>query len=300
MTLGDIIALGGGFKESASESYIEVTRRLSYEEASIYGAKNSHLYQFSVPRSLALNSQDANFELKPFDQVYVRKAPGFVEGGLVTLSGEILYSGQYGLSDKNEKLSEIIKRSGGLTPDAYAAGAMLTRRIELTARARRLREALKETEKGLEFSDLGFEVIGVDLAKAIQNPGSRDDIIMRDGDELVVPKKLFTINVQGEVLNPITMPYIEGRRLRYYINQGGGFGIRAKKNKAYVVYPNGTASATRNFFFFSNYPDIKPGSQIIVPQKPEREKMPASGWIAIGSGISSLSLTIVSIINATR
>jgi len=123
---------------------------------------------------------------------------------------------------------------------------------------------------------------------------------MQNGDELVIPRKLFTVNVEGEVLNPITMPFIEGRRLRYYINQGGGFGIRAKRNKAYVVYPNGTASATRSYFFFSNYPDVKPGSQIIVPQKPEREKMPATGWIAIGSGISSLSLTIVAIINATR
>ena len=300
MTLADIIAIASGFKESASESYIEVTRRLSYDDASTYGAKNSYLYQFSVPRTLALNSKDANFELKAFDQVYVRKAPGFVDGGLVTLSGEVMYSGQYGISSKNERLSDIIKRSGGLTPEAYATGAMLTRKIELTAKARRLREALKESEMGMDYSDLGFEVIGVDLQKAIQNPGGRDDIIMQNGDELVIPRKLFTVNVEGEVLNPITMPFIEGRRLRYYINQGGGFGIKAKRSKAYVVYPNGTASATRNWLFFSSYPDIRPGSQIIVPQRPEREKMPASGWIAIGSGISSLSLTIVSIINATK
>lgn len=300
MTLADIISLSGGFRESASESYIEVTRRLSYEEASNYGAKNATLFQFSVPRSLALNSRDANFELKPFDQVYVRKSPGFAEGGLVTISGEVMYAGQYGISHKNERLSEIIRRSGGLTPDAYVSGAMLTRRVELTAKARRLREALKESAAGVEYSNLGFEVVGVDLSKAILSPGSRDDIIMRNGDELVVPKKLFTVSVEGEVLNPITMPFIEGRKLNYYINQGGGFGMRAKKNKAYVVYPNGTAAATRNVLFFSSYPAIKPGSQIIVPQKAEREKLPATAWVAIGSGISSLALTIVTIVNASK
>ncbi len=300
MTLGDIIALAGGFKESASESFIEITRRLSYEETSSYGAKNATLFQFSVPRSLTLNNKDAGFELKPFDHIYIRKAPGFSDGGFITISGEVLYSGDYGLAGKNERLSEIIIRAGGLTPDAYASGAMLTRRIQLTAKARRLREVLRESADGIEFSDLGFEVVGVDLEKAVQKPGSKDDIIVRNGDELVVPRKLLTVNVEGEVLNPITMPYVEGKRLRFYINQGGGFGVRAKKNKAYVVYPNGTAAAAKSIVFFSNYPDIKPGSQIVVPQKPEREKMPASGWIAIGSGISSLSLTIIAIINATK
>lgn len=300
MTLGDIIALAGGFKESASESFIELTRRLSYEEASSYGAKNVTLFQFSVPRSLTLNNKDARFELKPFDHIYIRKAPGFSDGGLITLSGEVLYSGEYGLSGKNERLSEIIIRAGGLTPDAYASGAMLTRRIQLTAKARRLREVLRESTNGIEFSELGFEVVGVDLEKAVQKPGSKDDIIVRNGDELVVPRKLLTVNVEGEVLNPITMPYVEGKSLRFYINQGGGFAVRAKKNKAYVVYPNGTAAATKSIVFFSNYPDIKPGSQIVVPQKPERESLPATAWIGIGSGVSSLALTIITIVNATK
>jgi protein involved in polysaccharide export with SLBB domain len=300
MTLGDIIVIAGGFRESASESYIEVTRRLSHDEASVYGAKNANLYQFTVPRSLSMNRKDSEFELKAFDQIYVRRAPGYTEEALVIIAGEVLYAGQYGLSKRNERLSEIIARTGGLTPDAYASGAMLTRRIELTPKARRLRESLKESSDGIEFSELGFEVVGVDLSKAIQNPGSRDDVILRDGDELVVPRKLFTVNIDGEVLNPITMPYIEGRGFRYYINQGGGFALRAKRNKAYVIYPNGSAAATRNFLFFSSYPEIKPGSQIIVPQKPERERMPATAWVAIGSGVSSLALTVVSIVNATK
>ncbi len=300
MTLGDLIKLAGGFKESASESFIEVTRRLDYEEAAVYETRNVKLFQFTVPRSLSLSNKDAGFELKPFDQVYIRKAPGFTQTGYITISGEVLYSGQYGISRKNERLSEIIRRAGGLTPDAYPTGAMLTRKIELSPKARRLREILKESTDGVAFSELGFEIIGVDLAKAIKNPGSRDDIIIRDGDELVIPRKLLTVNVEGEVLNPITIPYIEGKGLKYYVNQGGGFAVRAKKNKAYVVYPNGTAAATRNVLFFNSYPAVKPGSQIVIPQKPERERMPATAWIGIGSGISSLALTIITIVNSTK
>ncbi len=300
LTLGDIIAMAGGFMESASESYIEVTRRLSYDEAAKYSNKNNHLFQFTVPRSLALNSKDASFELTPFDHIYVRRSPGYADGGLVSLSGEILYAGQYGLTRKNERLSDLIKRAGGLTPDAYASAAMLTRAVELTPKAKRLREVFREGSDGVKFTELGFEIIGVDLGKAIQRPGSSDDIILRNGDELVIPRKLLTVNISGEVLNPITMPFIEGKGLRFYINQGGGFGVKAKKNKVYVVYPNGTAAATKEFLFKSIYPAIKPGSQIVVPQKPDREKIPAAAWVAISSGVSSLALTIITIVNASK
>lgn len=300
MTLEDAIILAGGLKESASDASIEVTRRLSYEEATKYGEANVHLYQFNISRLLTIDNTDAGFKLSPFDHIYIRRAPGFAEGGLVNISGEVILSGQYGLTRKNERLSEVIKRAGGLTPDAYAEGAMLTRRVELSAKARRLREELKKSVDGIEYSELGFEVVGVNLAKAIEKPGSRDDIILHNGDELVVPRKLLTVNVEGEVLNPITVPFVERRSLRYYVNQGGGFAMRAKKNKAYVIYPNGSSSATRNFVLFNNYPVVKPGSQIIIPQRPERERLSAAAWISIGSGISSLALTIITIVNATK
>ena len=300
MTLEDAIILAGGLKESASEASVELTRRLSYEEAVAYNEINVHLYQFNVSRLLTLDFTDAGFKLSPFDQIYIRRAPGFSDGGMVTVSGEVMHSGQYGLTRKNERLSEVLKRAGGLTPDAYAEGAMLTRRGELSAKARRLREELKKTANGVEFSELGFEVVGVNLAKAIEKPGSRDDIILRQGDELVVPRKLLTVNVEGEVLNPITIPFVDRRGLRYYVNQGGGFAMRAKKSKAYVIYPNGSSSATRNFVLFNNYPAVRPGSQIVIPQRPERERLPATAWIGIGSGISSLALTIITIVNATK
>ncbi|MDG5800528.1 SLBB domain-containing protein [Marinilabiliaceae bacterium ANBcel2] len=297
LTLGDVIKLSGGFKESASESYVEVTRRLSYQEAAVAGEKTGHLYQFTVPRSLALEGDDAEFKIEPYDRIFVRRAPGFAEEGRVTLKGEVNYAGEYALVERNEKLSDLINRGGGLKPDAYPEGAMLTRPVSESVRERRIKEASVGQERGVELSELGFEVVGVDLKKALANPGSRHDLYLQPGDELVVPKQMQTVKIDGGVLNPVSVPYVEGRGLKYYVDQGGGFGLRARKNRAYVVYPNGSAAATSNFLLFRSYPDIEPGSTIIIPEKPQRDPIPPTGWIAIASGVSSLALTIVTVIN---
>lgn len=298
ITLGDLIKLAGGFREAASESYIEVTRRLSYEEAAHTGDRLGHLYQFAIPRSLNLSSKDAQFELMPFDHVFVRKAPGFANEARVTVLGEVNYAGQYSLVNKKERLSDVIKRSGGLTPDAYSEGAMLTRKIALTSKERRLREVtLMQHPELLEKDQLGFQVVGVKLERALQRPGSRDDIFMRDGDELVIPRLNQTISVSGEVLNPLSLPFIEKKGVKHYINQSGGFGVRAKRNRAYVVYPNGTAGATSSFLFIRSYPQVTPGSEIIIPEKPEKVPLPATAWIGIGSGLTSLALAIITIVN---
>ncbi len=300
LTLADIVTIAGGFSEAASSSYIEVARRLSYDEAAEYTNQVGHLFQFSVSRDLALDPKDSEFKLKPFDQVFVRRAPGFSESGTVTITGEIKYAGQYSLSSRKERISEIIQRTGGLTPDAYPKGAMLTRKTTVSPKIKRLRQELVKRDSTLTFSDMGFEVIGIDLELALKDPGSRDDIFLREGDELIVPRRLQTVEVSGEVLNPLSTPYIEGKTLSYYVDQGGGFSLQAKKTKAYVVYANGTASATKQFLFFKNYPKVLPGSQIVVPEKIPREPLPASAWISIGSSISSLALTIVTIVNATK
>jgi protein involved in polysaccharide export with SLBB domain len=298
LSLGDLILLSGGLKEQASESYIEVTRRLSYDEASQPGAVSAHLFQFSVPRSLVLNSEDAAFELAPFDEVYVRRAPGGIREGSVRVSGEVHYSGEYALVMKNERLSDLIKRSGGFTTEAYLPGAMLTRPISLSAKEQRLRDFAQSQNVGLELFEMDFEVVGVDLNKALSNPGGRDDIYLRDGDELVVPRRNQTIQVGGGVLNPLSMPFIEGRGVKYYVKSSGGFGLRAKRSRTYVIYPNGSAGATNNFLFFRSYPKILPGSEIVVPQKPEKDELPVTAWIAIGSGISTIALTLVTMINS--
>lgn len=299
-TLSDLITLAGGFRESASNSYIEVARRLSHEEKSEYNKRTGHLFQFTISRDLTLDEQDGQFELEPYDQVFVRRAPGFVPGGSVRVNGEVLYSGEYHLSSREERLSSIIERAGGLTPDAYPNGAMLTRKVEIDSKMKRLREQLMERDSTLKFDDMGFEVLAIDLKAALENPGTREDIFLKEGDELMVPRELQTIKISGEVLNPVSTPFVDGKSLKYYVNQGGGFSDMAKKGKAYVVYPNGKAAATQGFFFFKNYPRVLPGSEIVVPSKPFREPLPATAWISIGSSVASLALTVVTISNTLK
>lgn len=300
MTLADLITLSGGFLESASNSYIEIARRLSYEEAAMYQNRTGHLFQFSVSRELELNEQDQAFVLQPFDKVYVRKAPGFINSESVKILGEVLYAGDFVLSNRKERVSTIIERAGGLTPEAYPEGAILTRKVKVSRKVKRLREQLIERDSTLQFDDLGFEVVAIDLKAALRNPGSKDDIYLQDGDELVIPKELQTIRTQGEVLNPNSTPYIKGRSLKYYVNQSGGFSDMAKKGKTYVVYPNGKAAATTKFLFVRNYPKVFPGCEIIVPAKRQREPLPAAAWISIGSSVASFALTVVTIANVVK
>lgn len=299
-TLSDLITLAGGFTESASNSYIEVARRLSHEEAAKYQNKTGHLYQFSVSRNLELHEEDGQFELKPYDQVFVRRAPGYSDAGTIRVNGEVLYAGDYNLASKEERLSSIIERAGGLTPDAYPQGAMLTRKVKIDSKMKRLREQLMEQDSTLQFEEMGFEVLAIDLKAAIENPGSRDDVFLKEGDELLVPRELQTVNVGGAVLNPISAPFVQGKTLKHYVNQSGGFSDLAKKGKAYVVYPNGKAAATKKFLFFNNYPKVLPGSEIVIPEKPVKDPLPATAWISIGSSVASLALTVVTISNALK
>ncbi|WP_025007229.1 SLBB domain-containing protein [Marinilabilia salmonicolor] len=299
-TLSDLVAMAGGFTESASSSYIEVARRLSHDEKSEYSKRTGHLFQFTISRNLEMDEQDGRFELQPYDQVFVRRAPGFVNSGTVRINGEVLYAGEYNLSNREERLSSVIERTGGLTPDAYAQGAMLTRKVETDAKTKRLREQLMERDSTLQFDDMGFEVLAIDLRTALENPGTRDDVFLQAGDELFIPRELQTIKISGEVLNPVSAPFVEGKSLRHYVDQGGGFSDMAKKSKAYVIYSNGKAAATSNFLFFKNYPKVLAGSEIVIPSKPHRDPLPATAWISIGSSVASLALTVVTISNTLK
>ncbi len=300
MTLSDIIFKAGGLTEFASESFIEIARRPDYTEVQKPGDKIVDVFQFSVSRDLKLNGNDASFKLKPFDEVFVRRAPGYRKNATVNILGEVTYAGSYSLTNRKERISDVIRRAGGLSQTAYPQGAMLTRKTALTQKQLRLREELIKKDTTLEFSDIGFDVIAIDLKKILEKPGSKDDIYMKNGDELVIPRKQQTVKISGEVLNPISATYVQGHTLKYYIDQGGGFGLHAKRRKTYVVYPNGAAAATKTVFFVRKYPKIFPGAEIVVPQKPIREPMSAAGWISMASAMASLSLTIVTIMNSTK
>lgn len=300
MTLSDLVFKAGGFKESASEAFIEISRRLSYDDVKKSGDKIANVFQFTVSRDLTMNGEDAKFEIQPFDQVFIRRAPGFEEESVVRLTGEVTYAGQFSLTSKTERLSTLIERAGGLTSDAYPQGAMLTRKIKVSQQIQRLREEMVKKDTSLVFSDLGFDVISIDLDEILKNPGSKQDIFLKDGDELIIPREMQTVKVSGGVLNPVSTAYGNGVGLKRYIDASGGFAPRARKGKVYVIYPNGAAASTKSFLFFRSYPKIMPGAEVVVPQRPQKDPIPATAWVAMASALASLSLTIVTIVNQTK
>ena len=299
MTLKDLIFLAGGMTEAASESYMEVARRNSPKEASVINSKMSSLYQFKIDRDLQLTEKDAAFLLQPFDQVYIRRAPSYEVQKTVKIGGEVQYPGEYSISDKNEWISDLIKRAGGLTPSAFAEGAKLKR--ELNEQLRDQLNVIKIMQQDLDSTirvdtTARFAQLELRLDHILQKPGSTYDYFLKEGDDIFVPTKTEEIWVTGEVLNPIGLAWEQGRGLKYYINLSGGFSSDAKKNKAYVVYSNGTSQVTKSFIL-KNYPAVKPGSRIVVPAKPRRDKRDNTArWLAITSALSSLAVAIAAVL----
>jgi len=298
MTLKDVIFLAGGMTEAASESYIEVARRNSSEEAQKISSKLVSLYTFNITRDLGLNESDNLFILAPFDQIYIRQAPSYVAQKTVTIQGEVMYPGPYSISDKNERITDLITRAGGLTPNASAEGARLKRLIDKQTRLqiKRIETLNKDFETGtvLAIEDEHF-LSELRLPSIIKNPASSDNFLLREGDEIYIPVKSEEVLVDGEVLNPVGLAWQSGKSVKYYIDRAGGFSSNAKKGKVYVIYSNGTTAITKSFLL-KNYPEVKPGSQIIVPSRPDRQKTETGTWLAIGSTFASIAVAIAAIL----
>jgi len=277
LTLGDAIFLAGGFTEGADSTFIEVARRLSYEETAELTDKLVHTEILNLSRDLSLNSNDAGFLLKPYDQVSVRQAPGFRQDKTVFISGEVAYAGAYAVSDKKQRISDLIQMAGGLTPQAFIEGATLQR-----------------------FSnELGSEQVAIDLKLVMNNPGSETDFFLNNGDRIYIPEYLPTVKITGSVQNPFSIAFESGKTAKYYIDRSGGFNFDAHKKKTYVRYANGTTAVTKSFLI-KNYPEVQPGSQIIVPQKPEKKATDSGKWIAWASVLSSLAVSAATIYNITK
>ncbi len=297
LTVEDLIFDAGGFKENASIETIEISRRLNYEEIRDIKKELLHTYQLHVDRNLELRKADAQFKLKPFDKIYVRRAPGYRAQKMVTISGEVKYSGGYSIVNKEERISDLIKRAGGLTPESYAEGASLRRKIALSEAEYQAQLALARKEDNItDVKKYSYKTIGINLPKILKKPGSSLDLILKEGDVLTIPALLQTVTVAGAVLNPVGHFYVKNQSAKKYIMNSGGFAQRAKKRKVYVVYANGSTAATKHFLFFRSYPKVKPGAKIIIPQKPEVDKMAnANKWLAFTSAFVSL-LTAVAIV----
>jgi protein involved in polysaccharide export with SLBB domain len=273
MTLEDLLVQAGGLKESAYTSEIEVIRRKRNSIAGAANAQISEVFKFDVSRDLSLNSKGTNFTLMPFDQVTVRKSPNYVEQQSVFVEGEVLIAGPYTIVNKNDKISDVIKRAGGLTELAYPEGATLLRRTLV----RELDEPTdfdqaEQTEKSIksgtiigDVPNVKEESIGIKLKNILKSPGSFEDLIVQEGDIIRIPKRLETVQVNGAVLYPTTVKYGKGMAFSDYISQSGGFTTESLRKSSYIKYPNGNVDRTRRFLFFNVYPKVEPGSEIFVP-----------------------------------
>jgi protein involved in polysaccharide export with SLBB domain len=277
LSLGDAVFLAGGFTEGADSTFIQVARRLSYAESSKLSDQLVHTHTLNLSRDLKLESNDAGFLLQPYDQISVRQAPGFRKEKTAFITGEVKYAGAYAISDKKQRISDLIKMAGGITPQAFIDGATLQRLGDV----------------------LGTEQVAIDLKQIINNPGGESDLFLNNGDRVNIPEFMQTVKITGSVQNPFSLTYESGKNAKYYINRSGGFNSDADKKNTYVKFANGTTAVTKGFIF-KNYPDVQPGSQIIVPQKPEKKVGDSGRWLAIASVLASLAVSIATVVSLTN
>lgn len=299
-SIDDLILMAGGLTKGASMARVDVARRVIDPYSLKPTNEIAKIYQFSLNEGYVLNP-DSSFHLQPYDVVTIRRSPGYEPQQFVTVNGEVVFGGPYALQKRSERLSEVIRRAGGLTETAYAKGASLRRRVTEEERLaqeemRRLAMSKQNTSDSISMSMMNFSsvtTVGIDLEKALANPGSTYDIVLREGDVITVPEMISTVSISGDVLFPNTVTYIPGKKFKYYVEQAGGYGERAKKNKAYIVYLNGEVAKAKNST------PIEPGCKIIVPSKGETKGTDWAQIMSISSVIASLATmtaTVVSII----
>ena len=312
LTVEDAIMMAGGLKESAATVNVEVARRIKDTKTYENSNRTAEVFNFELNDNLGLISVDGKnsnsvFTLEPFDEVYVRFSPGYQEQQVVKVDGEITFSGDYVLAEKNSRLSNIIAKAGGITPDAYVKGASLKR--QLTEDEMRRLETLLQLSANKQSRDsvaLSLENIkdysvGIDLEKALANPGSAHDVVLRDGDELYIPQFQSTVKISGAVTYPNSVTYTNGMSVRSCLSQAGGYNDIARKYPI-VIYMNGKVATTRKrFIFFKHYPKVEPGSEIVVPAKTQQDRKTSLAEIlSITSSTTSMAAMITSIINTLK
>lgn len=310
-TLEDFVLQAGGLKQTASTVKVDVSRRIVNPKALTTDSVIARTYTFALKDGFVIDGTPG-FKLMPFDEVYVRKSPGYYKQQNVVVEGEVMFSGTYTLSKKNQRLSDLIKSAGGVNDRGYIAGARLERKVNESERARMEavlkkakeeaeqmeREAakenkkidLKDSEKIKKFEIPEFYSVGIELDKALANPGCDADIVLREGDKIIVPQYNGTVKINGAVMYPNTVGFQKGKKAKYYINQAGGFSEKAKKSQTYIVYMNGTIAKV------SQNAKPKPGCEIVVPEK-EINKMTIAEKMTIGTSVASIATMIATLAN---
>lgn len=310
-TLEDFVLQAGGLKQTASTVKVDVSRRIVNPKALTTDSVIARTYTFALKDGFVIDGTPG-FKLMPFDEVYVRKSPGYYKQQNVVVEGEVMFSGTYTFSKKNQRLSDLIKSAGGVNDRGYVAGARLERKVNESERARMeavLKKAkeeaeqmeieaakenkkidLKDSEKIKKFEIPEFYSVGIELDKALANPGCDADIVLREGDKIIVPQYNGTVKINGAVMYPNTVGFQKGKKAKYYINQAGGFSEKAKKSQTYIVYMNGTIAKV------SQNAKPKPGCEIVVPEK-EINKMTIAEKMTIGTSVASIATMIATLAN---
>ena len=340
LTLNDLILLAGGVRKNATLASIEVSRANKSDE-------NQTAQIFNL--SLSDLKSESNFDLEPFDNVIIRKNPEIDFKRFARIEGEVKYPGEYAISSKKERISDLINRSGGPNEYAYYKGATLIRKTEFAEESSLIENEIKDLNRLKEkiLSDLNLtesekllvsridsdieklnkenstnqnfssfvkkeriseivkrnamdgdiplaksESIGINLVQILKNPGLKSDLLIEDGDIIIIPKKLETVRLRGELLYPTTVRHSPSRGLKYYINSAGGFDLKAKRSSTYVVYANGDVARTKKFLFFNIYPKAEPGCEVIVPKKSEKNPIAVSQILNFTTGLAALILAI--------
>lgn len=311
-TLEDFVLQAGGLKQTASTVKVDVARRVINPKALTTDSVIARTFTFALKDGFVIDGEQG-FKLMPFDEVYVRRSPGFSKQQNVTVDGEVMFSGTYTLAKRDTRLSDIIKSAGGVNDKAYVNGARLERRITPEERTRMeavmkmQKESLEEEKMELaakrgtnidikttmqenKFSIGDTYFVGIELDKALANPGGDEDIVLREGDRIIVPQYNGTVKINGEVLYPNTVGYCKGKSTKYYIEQAGGFSSRAKKSQTYIIYMNGTvAKAGHNA-------KPRPGCEIVVPSK-SINKMSLAETMTLGTSVASIATMIATLAN---
>ena len=313
-TLEDFVLQAGGLKQTASTVKVDVARRVSNPKAWTTDSLTARTFSFALKDGFVIDGEPG-FKLMPYDEVYVRKSPGYYKQQNVKVEGEVMFSGTYTLSKKNQRLSDIIKEAGGVNDRAFTEGARLERKTNEDER-KRMEAALKTAKEQLEALELDaatvnkkidlknsekikkFEVpetytVGIELDKALANPGGDADIVLREGDRIVVPQYNGTVKINGAVMYPNTVGYQKGKKAKYYINQAGGYSNKAKKSQAYIIYMNGTIAKV------NDGARPKPGCEIVIPEK-EINKMTIAEKMTIGTSVASIATMIATLANILK
>ena len=301
LTLNDLLVQAGGLLGSASKR-VEIARMIKSDSIDNNNPNKTQLFNLEIDASN--NEQLRNFDLEPFDVINIRKKAVYEKPQAVTVTGAVSYPGVYILASKNDRVYDIVQRAGGLTSTADINGVKIKRPIQT-----RQVEAVENVNLNLGKNDsvqtkltrrlkgdLKYTTIPIEFNRIANNPKDNSNISLLAGDEIEVVQYNENVKVQGNVILNSEIPYVKGKGINYYLDAVGGLDSKAWKKKAYVIYPNGKASVTSSFWFFRFRPKVIPGSQIIIPEKPDVKKIGVSDIVSLASVLVGMAGVVIAVL----